>query len=123
MVFLGIGILTAAYLGYSLLNFEASAKIQEHHIRYSLQFPFQSRLLRGIPYMLATAISPFLSSNKRLRLLGWVLVGSYLFTALIYLQYLTSVWCYFGALLSSLILFMIIKLNKEDELLANKRDR
>ena len=70
LLFLGIGILTAAYLGYSLLNFEALAKIQEHHIKYSLQFPFQSRLLRGIPYMLATTISPFLSSNKKLRLLG-----------------------------------------------------
>ncbi|MFA6277206.1 MAG: DUF6629 family protein [Pedobacter sp.] len=116
LVFLGIGILTAAYLGYALLNFEATAKIQEHHIQYALQFPFQSMLLRGIPYMLATAVSPFFSSHKQLRLLGWVLVGSYIFTALIYWQYLTSVWCYFGALLSSLILFIIIKLNKEVEI-------
>lgn len=109
--FLCAGVLAALYLGYSLLNFEASAKIEDHHIRYSLEFPFQSKLLRGIPYMLATAISPFVSSNKWLRLLGWGLVASYVFTAIIYKDYLTSVWCYFGAILSMLILFIIIKLN------------
>jgi hypothetical protein len=113
-VLLVIGILTAAYLGYSLLNFKTLVKIEGSHILYSLQFPYQSKLLRGIPYMLATAVSPFISSNKQLRLLGWVLIGSYLFTALIYLRYLTSVWCYFGALLSSLIFFIIIKFNREE---------
>ena len=109
--FLGAGVLAALYLGYSLLKFEASARIEHHHIRYSLDFPFQSKLLRGIPYMLATAISPFVSSNKWLRLLGWGLVASYVFTAIVYMDYLTSVWCYFGAILSMLILFIIIKLN------------
>jgi hypothetical protein len=110
---LGIGIVTAFYLGYSLLNFEISAKIERHHISYSLKFPFQGRLLRGIPYMLATAISPIISSNRWLRLLGWVLIGSYILTAIVYLHYLTSVWCYFGALLSSIILLIIIRLNQE----------
>jgi len=111
--FLGAGILAALYLGYSLLNFKATARIEEHHIRYALEFPFQSKLLRGIPYMLATAISPFVSSNKWLRLLGWALVISYVFTAIVYMDYLTSVWCYFGAILSMLILFIIVKLNSE----------
>ncbi|WP_316751656.1 DUF6629 family protein [Pedobacter gandavensis] len=111
---LGTGILAALYLGYSLLNFNASARIEEHHIRYSLQFPFQSKLLRGIPYMLATAISPFVSSNKWLRILGWALVLSYVFTAIVYTNYLTSVWCFFGSILSMLILFIIIKLNREN---------
>lgn len=111
---LGTGILAALFLGYSLLNFNASARIEEHHIRYSLQFPFQSRLLRGIPYMLATAISPFVSSNKFLRILGWTLVISYVFTAIFYTAYLTSVWCFFGSILSMLILFIIIKLNSEN---------
>ncbi|WP_316839257.1 DUF6629 family protein [Pedobacter gandavensis] len=110
---LGTGILAALYLGYSLLNFNATARIEEHHIKYSLQFPFQSRLLRGIPYMLATAISPFVSSHKLLRLLGWVLVISYVLTAIIYTNYLTSVWCFFGSILSMLILFIIIKLNSQ----------
>lgn len=112
-LFLGIGITTALYLGYSLLNYEASAIIQEHHIRYTLDFPFSSKLLRGIPYMLATAVSPFFSSHRSLRLLGWLLVISYIFTAIVYLQYLTSVWCYFGAILSSAILFIVININRQ----------
>lgn len=111
---LGTGILAALYLGYSLLNFKASAIIEEHHIRYSLDFPFQSRLLRGIPYMLATAISPFVSSNKLLKLLGWPLVVSYIFTAIFYTHYLTSVWCFFGSILSMMILFIIVKLNSKN---------
>ncbi|NRF40215.1 DUF6629 family protein [Pedobacter foliorum] len=111
---LGAGILAALYLGYSLLNFKASAIIEEHHIRYSLEFPFQSKLLRGIPYMLATAISPFVSSNKLLKLLGWPLVVSYIFTAIFYTHYLTSVWCFFGSILSMMILFIIVKLNSNN---------
>ncbi|MBB2148049.1 DUF6629 family protein [Pedobacter gandavensis] len=111
---LGTGVLSALYLGYSLLNYHASARIEEHHIRYSLGFPFQSRLLRGIPYMLATAISPFVSSHKLLRMLGWALVLSYVLTAIIYTTYLTSVWCFFGSILSMLILFIIVKMNSEN---------
>lgn len=111
---LATGVLAALYLGYSLLNFKASARIEEHHIRYSLEFPFQSKLLRGIPYMLATAISPFFSSHKLLRLLGWTLVISYVVTAIFYTNYLTSVWCFFGSILSMLILFIITKQNSEN---------
>jgi hypothetical protein len=111
---LGTGVLAALYLGYSLLNFKASAIIEEHHIRYSLEFPFQSRLLRGIPYMLATAMPPFVSSNKWLKLMGWPLLVSYIFTAIFYTHYLTSVWCFFGSILSMMILFIILKLNSKN---------
>lgn len=110
---LGTGVLAALYLGYSLINYNASARIEEHHIRYSLEFPFQSRLLRGIPYMLATAVSPFVSSHRLLRMLGWAMVLSYVFTAIIYTAFLTSVWCFFGSILSMLILFIIVKMNSE----------
>lgn len=113
-LFLGSGVLAAIYLGYSLIYYPATARIENHHIKYQLSFPFSSKLLRGIPYFLATAISPFISSNKWLRLLGWGLVISYVFTAFIYMDYLTSVWCYFGAVLSGLILFIIRKLNKNN---------
>jgi hypothetical protein len=111
-ILLGAGVLTAVYLGYSLIYYSTSAAIESHHIKYHLSFPFPNKLLRGIPYMLAAAVSPFISSNKWLRLLGCALVLSYVFTAFIYMDYLTSVWCYFGAILSAFILFIIIKLNK-----------
>lgn len=111
-VLLGAGILAAAYLGYSLIYYGASATIESHHIKYHLNFPFPGKLLRGIPYMLATAVSPFISSNKWLRFLGGALVISYVFTAIMYMDYVTSVWCFFGAILSAFILFIIIKLNK-----------
>lgn len=109
---LGSGILAALYLGYSLIYYGATAAIENHHIKYQLSFPFSGKLLRGLPYMLATAISPFISSNKWLRLLGCALVISYIFTAFMYIDYLTSVWCYFGAILSGLILFINRKISK-----------
>ncbi|HMI02194.1 MAG TPA: DUF6629 family protein [Pedobacter sp.] len=108
-ILLGSGVLAALYLGYSLIYYGATATIENHHIKYQLDFPFSGKVLRGIPYMLATAISPFISSNKWLRLLGWALAISYVFTAFMYIDYLTSVWCYFGAILSALILFIIRK--------------
>lgn len=110
---LGAGILAATYLGYSLIFYGATASIESHHIKYHLNFPFPGKLIRGIPYMMATAISPFISSNKWLRFLGAALVISYVITAYMYMDFVTSVWCFFGAILSALILSIIMKLNTE----------
>ncbi len=111
-VFLGIGILLASYLAFCLGYYDVSANIDCYHISYNLDYP-KITLLLGILYFLPTVIPPMLSSIKRLRLLGTTIFFSYLITHIFYKDYLISVWCYFAAIISLIILSIIMKLNKK----------
>jgi len=117
---LSIGILLAGYLAYCLKAYNVSAAIDGHHIRYSLDFPGANRWYSGIFYFIPTAISPFISGIKRIRWLGAVIVLSYLITRIFYQYYVISVWCYFAAIISLIVLAVIIKLATELESKNNK---
>ena len=117
-VLFGIGILASLFLLYCLLFYDVSAYVEEHHIRYELDFPLGNQWFSGISYILAAVISPLISSQKYIRYLGWALFASYLVTRILYNDYLVSVWCYFAAVLSLLVLFIIIHLRKKEAVSA-----
>jgi hypothetical protein len=113
VVFLSLGVFISAYLLYCLFLYKVTAAIIDHHIYYELNFPLANRWFSGLIYLLAAVVSPFISGFKRLRLLGLILLGSYLFTRIFYQDYLISVWCYFAAVLSIMILAIINNLRKQ----------
>jgi hypothetical protein len=115
---LAIGVLTSLYLLYCLVFYSVSASIEKHHIKYELDFPFANRWFSGITYMLAAVVSPLISGRRYLRFLGWGLLASYVITRILYNDYLVSVWCYFAAILSLLVLFIIIHLRKKEEVVS-----
>jgi hypothetical protein len=106
------GVITAACFSYGLLFYNADASITHHHIRYTLDFPLLSRWYGGILYLAAAMGAPVLSSNSRIRLIGAFLLASYLVTRFLYKDYLISVWCYFAAAISLVVLFDIIRQNR-----------
>lgn len=112
-VLLTVGILTSLYLFWCLLFHDVSARIEGHHIRYELDFPLGNQWFSGITYILAAVMAPFVSSLVQLRLLGILLLVSYLVSRIFYQDYLISVWCYFAAVLSISILVIIRGLRKE----------
>ena len=65
--------------------------------------------------MASAVLSQFVSSMKKVRLFGWMLLGSYILTSLLYESYLASVWCFFAAILSLVIVIIIRGLVKESE--------
>jgi hypothetical protein len=111
-ILLAIGILTSLYLCWCLLFYHVSARIEGHHIKYELDFPLGNRWFSGITYILAAVMAPFISSLRQLRLLGLLLLVSYLVSRIFYQDYLISVWCYFAALLSISVLIIIRGLRK-----------
>jgi len=115
-----IGTLLAVYLSYCLAMYNVSATIDGHHIRYSVDFPGANRWYSGIFYFIPTAISPFISGIKRIRLLGVVIILSYIITRIFYQYYVISVWCYFAAVISVIVLAVIIKLTAASEQKNNK---
>jgi len=64
-----------------------------------------------IIYLIVTITPLFISSIKRTHIMGVLMFLSCLVTAIFFTQYLTSVWCFFAALISGVI-FWILKDSK-----------
>jgi hypothetical protein len=115
--FLALGLIQALFMGYGLLVFPAESSVSGSHIRYEMDFPAANNWYGGVFYILATGFSPFVSSIKRISLIGVIILFTYLFTRIFYEYYVISVWCYFAAMISFVILSVSMKFRKE--VLAN----
>jgi hypothetical protein len=110
LTFIGFGV--AAYLGWSLYAFPHRAEIISYHIHYTLNFPAALIWISGLIYILCTVLPPFISSRKRMMALGALIASSYVLTNVFYKDYLISVWCFFAALISMAILFILTRMNR-----------
>jgi len=108
--FMLLGWALSLYILYCLFAYEVSADIEGTHIRYQLHFP--NLVLRRSLIFLTSIVPVFLSSLKRMKLLGVALLGSLILTFIFYTQYIISMWCFFAALLSAVVILVVIY-NKE----------
>ncbi|MRG48775.1 hypothetical protein GFS24_26940 [Chitinophaga sp. SYP-B3965] len=112
-VTLGIGILFAIYLSYCLFTYDVTAVVSGHHIKYEFKYPYARGWYSGIVYGISTIISPLASSNKKMRLIGIIILIAFIISAIFYGEYLISVWCYFAAVISMIVLLAIIEMRKK----------
>ncbi len=112
-VLLAMGSSVSLYYSYCLLFLHVAPQIKGHHIQYISDFPESLAVPVFIIYFIACISPLFLSSIKRTRLLGVLMFISCLITAILFIQYLTSVWCFFAALVSGVIFWILndLKLN------------
>ena len=108
--FLLLGGAGSLYMLYCLLNYDISAVAENGHIRYYRDFPHLN-IMRPVNF-LTVACAPFLSTLRHMKLLASVMMGSLIVTYIFFTNYLISVWCFFAAILSLLIL-MVVAYNKE----------
>ncbi|MBC7426525.1 MAG: hypothetical protein H7321_08310 [Bacteroidia bacterium] len=112
-----VGILLAIYLAYNIISQDVTANAIGGHIDYMFDFPLKyTMIIASIIYVLPTVMSHFLSSHKQVRTLGYLVVVSLSVTVFFYSQYIFSVWCFFAAIISVSIFFIIRSLNKEMEI-------
>jgi hypothetical protein len=81
-----------------------------HHLHYRFDFPPATKniiLPFSIFYILATILTPFISSIKKMKWLGIIFLASYLFAIIFYQGFVVSVWCFFAALLSFVVLWIV----------------
>lgn len=103
----GFGFLVGLYLAYALLYFNVSSEIVNHHIKYRLDFP-QSLQGYGNPfYGLATVAPVFVSGVKGMKIFGLLIILAYLVSFFYFKSALISVWCYFAAVISISIWFLL----------------
>ncbi len=95
------GATVSVYLLWYLVQVPAVAQPEGRHIAYI--FPHFHQPLATALYLLGACVSPLLSRFGRVRWFGALATLSLLVTAFFYAQWLISVWCFFCAVLSSVI--------------------
>ena len=104
------GIIVAAGFACTVIFYPLEAVATYHHIQYKLDLPPAIKnimWLFNVLYFTTTIISTFISSIKRMKLLGLVFTAAYLFAIYFYNGAVLSVWCYFAALLSIVVLWIV----------------
>ena len=112
-ILLVLGILLSAYYAFCLLTFDVNPQISGFHIQYLNDFPEQLRMPAFYLYVIVSISPLFVSSIKRTHMLGILMFLSCLVTVIFFTQYLTSVWSFFAALISGVILWILSDINKK----------
>jgi hypothetical protein len=117
-ILLGLGLSLSSYYSFCLLSFNVTPQIMGYHIHYNTGFPDSLAMAAFIVYMVVTITPLFVSGIKRTHLLGILMFLSCLITAIFFTQYLISVWCFFAALISGVI-FWILRDSKKEFIFKN----
>ena len=112
-ILLIMGLSVSFYYIYYLSFFNVTPQISGYHIQYKNDFPKSLANPVFAIYLIATITPLFVSSIKRTHLLGILMFISCLITAIFFRQYLTSVWCFFAALIS-VVIFWILRDSKRE---------
>ena len=90
-----------------LILYNVTPQIQNFHILYVDEFPCALVGIGFVCYLVVTIIPIFVSSVRRMWLFGILIAVSCLVTGIFFAQYLTSVWCFFAAIISILIFWIL----------------
>jgi len=111
----GLGAAVSVAFGCILLLFPVQVVATHHHLHYRFDLPPVAKDLIWVftlLYVFATIIAPFISGFKRMKWLGIVFFASYLFAVIFYNGFVVSVWCYFAAILSIVVLWISAELRR-----------
>lgn len=97
----GVGV--AAYLLWGIFAGPHEARILSGHIVYVTEHPFPFAV--GLAYLAATCLPLLLSTYRAVLILGVIVLTGCVAAYAFYWDSFVSVWCFFGAAASAVILF------------------
>ena len=103
LLLLGIG--SSLYMFYCLVSYPIAATANEGHIRYFREFPHLN-IMRPINF-LTIAVTPFFSSLRYTKWLAAGMMIALIIAYFIFKLYFISVWCFFAAVISPLIILVV----------------
>lgn len=106
-LFLTLGGCVAIYYAVFLAIFTVNPEIMGYHIHYHTSAPQTFAVLTFLIYLAVTIVPLFISSIKKTHLLGVLMFLSCAVTVVFFRQFLTSVWCFFAALISGVIFWIL----------------
>ena len=92
---------------FSLIFYHPYAEISRFHIAYRSTFEDPYSLVAIAFYLASTLVPLFVSSIKRTYILGAIVGASFIVSVVVYTKCLTSVWCFFAAVISFVIYYII----------------
>ena len=111
---LAMGCSISLYLMYCMLVYGVNAEIHSGHILYTLSFPTAFTWIKHLFYFVPTVVPLFISSNRRIQLLGLAVFASFVFSRIYFTEHLISVWCFFAGMLSLVIFWIVSTLEKTE---------
>jgi hypothetical protein len=113
--FIVLGVAVSAVVVFLLINVPLRLIPETHHLHYQFELAQSTKNLVWIftvMYVLATVVTPFLSSFKEMKWLGIVFLVAYIIAQFLFPGFIVSVWCYFAAVLSIVVLWIVSRLVK-----------
>lgn len=105
------GVAVAALLLWRLVFYGAAATIVGCHVTYNIASPLVLLIIISILYFVAVCIPLFISTCRHTTLLGIVLLLSLILAKIFFEVQFLSVWCFFSAIISAVIYFMLRSYN------------
>ncbi|OGI11422.1 MAG: hypothetical protein A2Y40_09520 [Candidatus Margulisbacteria bacterium GWF2_35_9] len=102
-----IGTLLSLFYVFCLILVKVSPYAMRFHIQYNIDVPKQWDLIVLALYLIAIVTPLLISSIKRANILGVLLFLSCIITTVLFSQYFISVWCFFAALISGVIFWIL----------------
>jgi hypothetical protein len=113
LILVAIGLIISLFNFYYLTFFSVTASVKPYHIYYDLDFPLRQNLIIENLYLLVIIAPSLISSIHRMSILGILLFTSFLITKLYFNDFVISVWCFFAALISVLVYFIMKDLKEK----------
>ena len=111
---MGLGLLVSVYLAVRIVTTgSVNSYIDGMHISYDLGIEVPLVRMLGILYFVVTVIPSFFSTKRHMWILGVLTLTSYFVTKLFFENYVISVWCFFAALISVAVFFVITEPEKQ----------
>ena len=101
VAFVAAGVAVGAYLLYVLVAFPVVSRPTGQHVEYVSPHFFAAVTMTL--YLLSTAISPLLSTHRMVGVFGALALLSFGAAYAFYATWFISVWCFFAALLSTVV--------------------
>lgn len=105
LLVLGVG--TSLAHGWALAANLAVASVTGGHIAYQIQTPWSAWVVAKVAYPIVVVLPPLLASNSALRVAGVAVLVSLIVARVAYLETAPSVWCFFAAIVSGLVVVAV----------------
>jgi hypothetical protein len=102
-----LGSMLSVFMVYCLIFRNVTAKVMYLHIYYDIDYSIELPMFKYILYFIPTVFPPFISSHRKLIIFGITILLSYIITSLYFKENIVSVWCFFAAVISVVILYVI----------------
>lgn len=104
-----LGMIFSTGMLYILMYYGAFAAAVSRHILYTINVDVSVESWSLALYCIPVILPFFVSSKKYIWLFGLTILISLAITTILWYQYLTSIWCFFAALLSLFVLALVGK--------------